>query len=71
MTKKKIKKLRIDSAEEAIEIIENFIHGFEKESFEITEKNIIELRELIRQIWEDAYATGRADEYEMQTRMDE
>jgi uncharacterized protein YoxC len=38
MTKKKIKKLRIDSAEEAVETMENFIHGFEKESFEITEK---------------------------------
>ena len=64
MTKKKIKKLRIDSAKEAVEAIENFIHGFEKESFEITEKNMIELRELIRQIWEDAYVTGRADEYQ-------
>ncbi len=58
MKKKKID--IIDSADEAIELMENIVHGWEEDPV-FTDSDMNNLRTLIRKIWEDGYSLGRKD----------
>jgi hypothetical protein len=52
----------ISSSDEAVELIEGVVHGWEDDPvFEITEMNMANLRALVRKIWEDAYQSGWSD----------
>jgi hypothetical protein len=50
----------ISSADEAVELIEGAVHGWEDDPV-FTDMNMNKLRNLVRKIWEDAYQSGWSD----------
>jgi len=50
----------ISSSDEAVELIEGVVHGWEEDPV-FTDMNMNNLRALVRKIWEDAYQSGRSD----------
>ena len=61
MAKKKTKKEPLlSSSDEAVELVEGVVHGWEDDPV-FTDMNMNNLRALVRKIWEDAYQSGRSD----------
>jgi len=61
MAKRKTKKEPlISSSDEAVELVEGVVHGWEEDPV-FTDMNMNNLRALVRKIWEDAYQSGRSD----------
>jgi hypothetical protein len=61
MAKRKTKKEPlISSSDEAVELVEGVVHGWEDDPV-FTDMNMNNLRALVRKIWEDAYQSGRSD----------
>ena len=50
----------ISSSDEAVELVEGVVHGWEEDPV-FTDMNMNNLRALVRKIWEDAYQSGRSD----------
>lgn len=50
----------ISSSDEAVELIEGVVHGWEDDPV-FTDINMNKLRNLVRKIWEDAYQSGWSD----------
>ena len=61
MAKRKTKKEPlISSSDEAVELVEGVVHGWEDDPV-FTDMNMNNLRALVRKIWEDGYQSGRSD----------
>jgi len=50
----------ISSSDEAVELIEGVVHGWEDDPV-FTDINMNKIRNLVRKIWEDAYQSGWSD----------